>query len=164
MKYKYWDVCIVLIVLDLIAVAVDSVKLRCVHCVDCFGLDCSCCWWLACYTLRQTHWMVTCVFQCCVAASVLALKHFTNFTEGTANVRPISGNFGSQLQGNKECHFNGVTNVSWFGLAVRHYAGKQRDLNSNPLWLSFLFKSCVVCGHCLVTLSLTITHFQLVKH
>ena len=42
--------------------------------------------------------------------------------------------------------------MSRFGLAeVRRWAGKQRDLGSNPLrWLSFL------CGHCLVTLSLTI--------
>ena len=83
--------------------------------------------------------------------------------------------------------------MSQFGLAVRHWAGKQRDLGSNALWLSFLFKSCclwtlscdfvphnlcnikiahiaahlnagvisfsskvVVCGRCLVTLSLTI--------
>ena len=46
--------------------------------------------------------------------------------------------------------------VSRFGLAVRRSAGKQRDLGSNPLRLSFLFKKVVVCGHCLVTLSLTI--------
>ena len=32
--------------------------------------------------------------------------------------------------------------VSQFGLAVRRSAGKQRDLGSNPLRLSFLFKSC----------------------
>ena len=32
--------------------------------------------------------------------------------------------------------------VSRFGLAVRRYAGEQRDLGSNPLRLSFLFKSC----------------------
>ena len=32
--------------------------------------------------------------------------------------------------------------VSRFGLVVRHYAGKQRDLSLNPLWLSFLFKNC----------------------
>ena len=31
-------------------------------------------------------------------------------------------------------------------------AGKQKDLGSNPLQLSFLFRNC---GHCLVTLSLT---------
>ena len=43
--------------------------------------------------------------------------------------------------------------VSRFGLAVRRQAGKQRDLGSNPLQLTFLFKSC---GHCLVTLFLTI--------
>ena len=29
-----------------------------------------------------------------------------------------------------------------FGLAVRRLAGKQKDLGSNPLRLSFLFKSC----------------------
>ena len=33
---------------------------------------------------------------------------------------------------------------------------KQKGLGSIPLWLSFLFKKAVVCGHCLVTLSLTI--------
>ena len=32
--------------------------------------------------------------------------------------------------------------VSRFGLAVRRYAGKQRDLGSNPLRLSYLFKGC----------------------
>ena len=32
--------------------------------------------------------------------------------------------------------------ASRFGLAVRRQAGKQRDLCSNPLWLSFLFKNC----------------------
>ena len=31
---------------------------------------------------------------------------------------------------------------SRFGLAVRRQAGKQRDLGSNPLQLSFLFRSC----------------------
>ena len=46
--------------------------------------------------------------------------------------------------------------VSRFGLAVRRYAGKQRDLGSNPLRLSFLFKKVVICGQCLVTLFLTI--------
>ena len=48
-----------------------------------------------------------------------------------------------------------IQNVSRFGLAVRCKAGKQRDLGSNPLRLSFLFKS-VVCEHCLVTLSITV--------
>ena len=41
--------------------------------------------------------------------------------------------------------------VSRFGLPVR-----QRDLGSNLLRLSFLFKKVVVCGYCLVTLTLTI--------
>ena len=31
--------------------------------------------------------------------------------------------------------------VSLFGLAVRRQASKQRDLGSNPLRLTFLFKS-----------------------
>ena len=35
-------------------------------------------------------------------------------------------------------------------------AGKQKGLRSIPLWLSFFVKKVVVCGHCLVTLSLTI--------
>ena len=34
------------------------------------------------------------------------------------------------------------TSVSWFGLVVRCEAGKQRDLSSNQLRLSFLLKSC----------------------
>ena len=46
--------------------------------------------------------------------------------------------------------------MSRFDLAVRRWAGKQRDLGSNPLRLSFLFKLVVVCGHCLMTLSFTI--------
>ena len=46
--------------------------------------------------------------------------------------------------------------VSRFGLAVKHYAGKQKGLSSILLQLSFLIKKDVVCGHCLVTLSLTI--------
>ena len=45
---------------------------------------------------------------------------------------------------------------SRFGLAVRRYAGKQKDLGSIPLRLSFLFRKLVVCGHFTVTLSLTI--------
>ena len=32
--------------------------------------------------------------------------------------------------------------ASRFGLAIRREAGKQRDLGSNPLRLSFLFKGC----------------------
>ena len=36
--------------------------------------------------------------------------------------------------------------VSRFGLAVRRYAGKRKDLGSIPLRLSFLFKKVVVCG------------------
>ena len=35
-------------------------------------------------------------------------------------------------------------------------SGKQKDLGSIPLRLSFLFKRIVVCGHCLVTVSLKI--------
>ena len=45
--------------------------------------------------------------------------------------------------------------VSRFGLAVRRSAGKRKDLGSIPLRLSFLLKKVVVCGHCLVTLSIT---------
>ena len=36
------------------------------------------------------------------------------------------------------------------------WAGKQKGLGSIPLRLYFLFKRVVVCGHCLVTLTLTI--------
>ena len=43
-----------------------------------------------------------------------------------------------------------VVVVSWLGLAVW-----RKDLGSIPLRLSFLFKKVVVCGHCLVTLSIT---------
>ena len=35
-------------------------------------------------------------------------------------------------------------------------AGKQKGLGSISLRLSFLFRKVVVCGHCLVTLSLPI--------
>ena len=45
--------------------------------------------------------------------------------------------------------------VSRFGLAVRRQAGKRKDLGSIPLRFSFLFKKVVVCGHCLLTLSIT---------
>ena len=46
--------------------------------------------------------------------------------------------------------------VSRFGLAVRRQDGKQKGLGSSPLQLFLLFKKIVVCGHCHVTLSLTI--------
>ena len=46
--------------------------------------------------------------------------------------------------------------VSQFRLAVRDQAGKQNGLGSIPLWLSLLFTKVIVCGQCLVTLSLTI--------
>ena len=46
--------------------------------------------------------------------------------------------------------------LSRFGLTVRRWVGKQKDLGSIPLRLSFLLKKVVVCGQCLVTLSLTI--------
>ena len=45
--------------------------------------------------------------------------------------------------------------MSRFGLAVRCYAGKRKDLSSIPLRLSFLLKKVVVCGHCPETLSVT---------
>ena len=47
------------------------------------------------------------------------------------------------------------SSVSRLGLAVRCLAGKWKDLGLIPLQLSFLFKKVVVCGHCLVTLSIT---------
>ena len=47
------------------------------------------------------------------------------------------------------------SSVSRLGLAVRHLAGKRKDLGSIPLRLSFLFKKVVVCGHYLVTLFIT---------
>ena len=46
--------------------------------------------------------------------------------------------------------------VSRFGPAVKRSAGIQKGYGSIPLRLSLLFKKVVVCGHCLVTLSLTI--------
>ena len=54
--------------------------------------------------------------------------------------------------------------VSRPGLAVMLWAGKQKDLSSNPLRLSFLFRKVVVCGHCLVTLSLTINETRIAVH
>ena len=44
------------------------------------------------------------------------------------------------------------TKVSRFGPAAR----KLKGFGSIPLRLSFLFKKVVVCGHCLVTLNLTV--------
>ena len=49
-------------------------------------------------------------------------------------------------------YYNGF--VGWFGLAVRRWAGKQKDLGS--IRLSLPSEKVVVCGHCLVTLSITI--------
>jgi len=46
--------------------------------------------------------------------------------------------------------------VSQFGLAVMHWASKQKGISLIPLWLSLLFKEVVICRHCLLTLSLTI--------
>ena len=46
--------------------------------------------------------------------------------------------------------------MSRFGLARgKALAGKRKDLGSILLRLSFLFKKVVVCGHCLVALSIT---------
>ena len=39
----------------------------------------------------------------------------------------------------------GRGSVSRFGLVVRRWAGKRKDLGSIPLRLSFLFKKVVVC-------------------
>ena len=46
--------------------------------------------------------------------------------------------------------------VGRFSLAVRRQASKRKDLGSIPLRLYFLFENIVVCGRCLVTLSITI--------
>ena len=63
------------------------------------------------------------------------------------------GRDGLYLRG---CFINSHLRASTvFGLAVRRSAGKRKDLGSIPLRLSFLFKKVVVCGHCLVTLSIT---------
>ena len=66
-------------------------------------------------------------------------------------VRGVKRNWGSVLTKSGD----GVSEVSRFGLAVRRSAGKRKDLGSIPLRLSFLFRKVVVCGHCLVTLSIT---------
>ena len=43
----------------------------------------------------------------------------------------------------RNAFFNKQTKfVSRFDLVVKSQAGKQKDLGSNLLWLSFLFKSC----------------------
>ena len=44
----------------------------------------------------------------------------------------------------------------WFGLTLRRYTGKLKSHGSIPFRLSFLFKRVVVCGHCHVTVSLTV--------
>ena len=50
-----------------------------------------------------------------------------------------------------------VSIQSRFGLAVRLIsAGKQKNLGSIPFQLSFPLRKDVVCGHRLVTLSLTV--------
>ena len=49
--------------------------------------------------------------------------------------------------------------VSRFGLVVRRQAGKQRDLGSNLLRLSFVFKSCG-----LWTLSCDLGPLTIIKH
>ena len=49
-----------------------------------------------------------------------------------------------------------VSLIRQFGLAVKHYAGKQKGLSSIPLQLSFLVRKVVVCGCYLVTRSFTI--------
>ena len=64
---------------------------------------------------------------------------------------------GNKNRGNRGIKFEKTEQlrVSRFGLAVRRWAGKRKDLGSIPLRLSFLFKKVAVCGHCLVTLSIT---------
>ena len=52
-----------------------------------------------------------------------------------------------------------ATAVSRFGLAVRRRAAGKQDLGSNPLRLSFLFKSCG-----LWTLSCDFVPHSLMKH
>ena len=49
-----------------------------------------------------------------------------------------------------------ISGNSRLGLAEGRQSGKQKGLASIPLRLSFLFTKVVLCGHCLVTLSLTI--------
>ena len=49
--------------------------------------------------------------------------------------------------------------MSRFGLAVRHWAGRQKGLGSIPLWLSFLLKVVVVCGHHSSLCDLDIVHY-----
>ena len=52
-------------------------------------------------------------------------------------------NMSTDIRGHEALHNHHRGNfVSRFGLAVRRYAGNQRDLGSNPLRLSFLFKTC----------------------
>ena len=46
--------------------------------------------------------------------------------------------------------------LPWYVDSSAQESWKQKDLGSIPLRLSYLFKMVVVCGHCLVTLSLTI--------
>ena len=48
--------------------------------------------------------------------------------------------------------------LSRFGLAVRSWAGKQKDLGSIPLRFSFLFKCCGSWTVYFVTLPLTINY------
>ena len=67
--------------------------------------------------------------------------------------RARQGAKGGGRETQREIVFERVFEIQ-FGLAVSRWAGKWKDLSSIPLQLSFLFRKVVVCGHCLVTLSI----------
>ena len=87
------------------------------------------------------------------------------FTFRQPSLRPLSASVHYHRLQDRELVFNvqstmtaisgqscGVHKVSRFGLVV---SGKRKDHGSIPLRLSFLFRKVVVCGQCLVTLSIT---------
>ena len=84
---------------------------------------------------------------------------FVQISLASSHYTDPGGGGGGGGRGEGECYkFPFVSRneeESRFGLAVRRLAGKRKDLGSTPLRLSFLFRKDVVCGHCLVTLSIT---------
>ena len=82
---------------------------------------------------------------------------------GWREVTEASVERGSPAPDEGECHKRLEApgrHVSRFGLAVRRHAGKQRDLGSNPLRLSFLFKSCGLWNYSDLKMGLIAAHLS----
>ena len=107
--------------------------------------------------LQWTVETITCYkrIQSRVIQNHIIMRHECDESAPDQRIAPYK----SRDQQFNKCNNNNNNSVSRFDLAaVRQVrlSGKQ-DLGSiPPLRLSFLFKKVVVCGHCFVTLSLTI--------